>query len=174
MKGREYLAVIFLVLLAALGSDRRPLTAQTPPSPPVVGVWRVVTVETVRPNGEVLTDWLGKRPTGTIAYLPSGYMAVQIMKDPRPLIAGGGYGAATAEEKVAAIDGYYAYYGTYEVNMATKTVVHQIAASLRPNEVGIRYERHFEISGERLTLTTPPSTRAGEQRLNRLVWERIK
>ena len=79
-----------------------------------------------------------------------------------------------AGQEIAAIDGYYAYYGTYEVNMATKTVVHQIAASLRPNEVGIRYERHFEISGERLTLTTPPSTRAGEQRFNRLVWERIK
>jgi hypothetical protein len=101
-------------------------------------------------------------------------MAVQIMRDPRPLIAGGGYNSATTEEKVAAIDGYYAYYGTYEVNVASRTVVHHLEGSLRPNEVGIRYERRFELAGDRLTLTTTPFTQVGEQRFNRLIWERVR
>lgn len=173
MKTRLRLGVAILGLIAAFTLSRIPLRAQRSQLP-LAGTWRVVSVETIRPNGEALTDWLGKRPTGTIVYLPSGYMAVQIMKDPRPLIGGTGYRAATPEEKVAALDGYYAYYGTYELNMTSRTVVHKIEASLRPNEVGIRYERHFEISGDHLTLTTPPFTESGEQRFNRLVWERIK
>lgn len=53
--------------------------------PPFVGTWRIVSVETTRPTREALTDWLGKRPTGTIMHLASGYMAVQIMRGPRPV-----------------------------------------------------------------------------------------
>ena len=142
--------------------------------PPIAGTWSVVSVEVVRPSGEVLTEWLGKHPTGTIVYLPSGYVAVQVMRDPRPTIAGADYDAATPAEKIAAIDGYYAYYGTYEIDVASRTVIHSVQASLRPAEVGTRYRRHFEIAGDRLTLTTPPYDESGESRFNRLVWQRIK
>ena len=155
--------------LSGLASAQSSQSA-TPSEPPsIIGTWRVVSVETIRPNGEALTDWLGQHPTGTIVYLPSGYMAVQIMRDPRPIIAGAGYENAKPAEKVTAMDGYYAYYGTYEVDASSGTVVHNIQASLRPNEVGIRYQRRFELIGDRLTLTTTPSNQSGESRFNRLI-----
>lgn len=174
MSKHRLLLVLLIPSLAGSVSGQPSPNAQTPGSPSIVGTWRVVSVETIRPNGEALTEWLGKRPTGTIVYLPSGYMAVQIMRDPRPVIAGAGYENATPAEKATAMDGYYAYYGTYEVDASSSTVVHNIQASLRPNEVGIRYQRRFELIGDRLTLTTPPSDRSGEPRFNRLVWERVR
>ena len=174
MSKHRSLLILLIASLMGWVSGQSSLNAQTSGSPSIVGTWRVVSVETIRPNGEALTEWLGKRPTGTIVYLPSGYMAVQIMRDPRPLMAGAGYDAATPAEKVSAIDAYYAYYGTYEVDAQSGTVIHNVQASLRPSEVGRRLQRRFELVGDRLTLNTPPSDRSGESRFNRLVWERIK
>ena len=165
---------LFIASQLGLASGQSSSSAQTIGPSSIVGTWRVVSVETVRPSGEVLTEWLGKHPTGTIVYLSSGYMAVQVMRDPRPAIAGAGYDGATPAEKIAAIDGYYAYYGTYECDIESKTVIHNVQVSLRPDEVGTRYRRHFEVVGDRLTLTTAPYTQSGESRFNRLIWERMK
>jgi len=43
----------------------------------VVGMWRLLSWESVRSNGDVVNLWMGAHPTGTIMYLPNGYMAVQ-------------------------------------------------------------------------------------------------
>lgn len=168
--------LIAMVIAIQVGAPSGPSSAmpQASAAPPLIGTWRLVSVETIRPNGEALTDWMGRRPTGLIVYLPSGVMAVQIMRDPRPVMAGADYDKATPVEKVSAIDGYYAYYGTYEVDATSQTVTHNVQASLRPDEVGIRYQRRFVLAGDRLTLTTPPSNESGEARFNRLVWERMK
>src|SRR5262249_22101076 len=50
----------------------------------VVGTWKIVSWESLRPNGQILNIWMGLHPTGLIIYRPNGYMAVQIMADPRP------------------------------------------------------------------------------------------
>jgi hypothetical protein len=167
--------LISIVIASLVGaSGQSPASAQASAAATIIGTWKLVSVETIRPNGEALTDWMGNRPAGMIVYLPSGVMAVQIMRDPRPVMAGTDYDVATAAEKVLAIDGYYAYYGTYAVDEEAKTVTHNVQASLRPSEVGIRYQRRFALAGDRLTLTTPPAEESGEVRFNRLVWERMK
>ncbi|GEM_PF-6774270 len=45
-------------------------------------------------------------------------MAVQIMRSDRPAFASGERLEGTQEEIKAAFEGYFAYYGTYEVNEA--------------------------------------------------------
>ena len=50
----------------------------------VVGTWRLVSVETLRPNGGVSHEWMGRNLLGLIVYDATGHMAVQIMRDPRP------------------------------------------------------------------------------------------
>lgn len=145
-----------------------------------IGIWRLVSIGTVRPNGEIVTDWMGLKPTGTLIYDRAGHMSVQIMHDPPASWKVTGETAAqdveeaSEEEKVAAFDGYYAYYGRYEVSEKDLVVRHHIESSLWPPEVGTTYERHFEFSGDRLTLTTTSSKIKGEQRYNRLVFERVK
>ena len=75
---------------------------------------------------------MGKRPAGLIAYLPSGYVSVQFMRDPRPTVAGTTWAGTTAAEKLAAIDAYYAYFGTYEVDAGAQTITHKVLATCDP------------------------------------------
>lgn len=50
------------------------------------GAWRLVSIETVRPNGEVIYPFYGKHPEGLIVYDRSGWMSVQIVSDPPPTV----------------------------------------------------------------------------------------
>ena len=67
-----------------------------------------------------------------------------------------------------------AYFGTYEVDEKEGVVRHYVQPSLWPEEVGRLYTRSIELSDDRLRLTTPPFLSAGEQRANRLTFERVK
>jgi hypothetical protein len=153
------MAVVLLLIPGPLAQ------AQTPASEPkasgelarqLIGTWRLLTVETIRPNGEILTQWMGKAPTGLIIYEPNGLMAVQMMRDPRPTFERGTSSQASPEELKSAYFGYYAYWGTYTVSEADNTVIHNVQASLFPDEVGITYKRFFAFDGARLVLTTTP------------------
>ena len=44
--------------------------------------------------------------------------------------------AASTGEKVAAVEGYYAYFGTWTLDPSNSTVTHHIKQSLRPGERG--------------------------------------
>jgi Lipocalin-like domain len=52
-----------------------------------IGTWKLISWESLRPNGEIVNVWMGLHPTGVIMYQPNGYMAVQVMADPRPTFA---------------------------------------------------------------------------------------
>ena len=142
----------------------------------LVGAWRLVRVETVRPNGEIIYPFYGKNPEGLIIYDRSGWMSVQIVSDPKPTVPGGdsreGFLAAPPAEKVKAADGYYAYLGTWTVQESDSTVTHHIKQSFYPGERGSDGVRHFTISGNHLTLVAK-THEMGEDHERILLWERI-
>jgi hypothetical protein len=51
-------------------------------------------------------------------------------------------------------------------------VVHHVEVSLFPNWVGSAQVRHYELAGNRLTLSTAPLLQGGRERRAYLVWER--
>lgn len=163
------LIVGLLLLQVAVRAAAEPLVKEA-----LFGTWQIVSVETVRPNGDSLTEWMGQRPTGWIMYNDAGQMSVQLMRDPRPRFTVPGYRNAPMPEKAAALDGYYAYFGTYEVNVEAGTITHNVVGSLRPHEVGQKLTRQVTLERGRLTLTTPLFDQEGEKRFNRLIWERLK
>src|ERR1700687_710784 len=122
----------------------------------LVGAWRLVSVETTRPNGEVIYPFYGKHPEGLLIYDRSGWMSVQIVSDPKPTVPSSGsregFLAATPAEKTAAIDGYYSYFGTWTVDPSGSTVTHHIQQSLYPGERGEDFVRELSFDGDRLTL----------------------
>jgi hypothetical protein len=135
----------------------------------VIGAWELVSIEDRKSNGEVVR-WMGANPTGLIIYDASGYMSVQFMRDPRPVFASA-YNLATPDEVKNAYEGYFAYFGTYEVDESNAVIIHHLQGSLRPQEVGIEYRRYFEIDGDLLILTMAvPGKDAGRKRT--LVWKR--
>jgi hypothetical protein len=163
--------VVALLLLGLAGSAQAVAQASGEPIK-VVGTWKLVSIETLRPNGEVIYDWMGRNPAGLIIYDQTGHMAVQFMRDPRPTTIASEH--MTPEEIKAAYEGYYAYFGTYEFNEKEGIVRHNIKASLSPSEVGITYKRYVKLVGDHLILTTTPFPEAGEQRTNRITFERVK
>jgi hypothetical protein len=90
------------------------------------GAWRLVSVETIKANGEVIYPFYRKHPEGLLVYDKSGWMSVQIVSDPRPTVPTADsreeFLAAPADQKTKAIDGYYAYFGTWTVDAAKSTV----------------------------------------------------
>jgi len=142
----------------------------------LVGAWRLVSVETLRPNGEVIYPFYGKHPEGLLVYDRAGWMSVQIVSDPEPTVpladSRQGFVAAPTADKLAAADGFYAYYGTWKVDPSGATVTHHIQQSFYPGERGEEAVRHLSIEGNRLTLVAK-AHEMGEQHQRRLVWERI-
>jgi len=141
---------------------------------PLLGVWQIVAVEAVGPKGITNTEWLGKGPTGVIIYDASGMMSVQLMHDPRPMRKNPKEDNPSDAEKAKFFDGYYAYFGRYEVDEKAHKVQHHIQGSLEPGEVGITYTRTFELVGDDLSLTTQEYEENGVKWFNRLRWKRVK
>jgi hypothetical protein len=148
-------------------------------APPVadrfVGAWRLVSIETMRPGGEVIYPFYGKHPQEVLIYSRDGWMSVQIVSDPKPAVphenSRESFLAAPADEKVIAIDGYYAYYGTWAVDASTTTITHHVQQSLYPGERGESGDRHFSLEGNRLILLAK-AHEMGEDHQRKLVWER--
>lgn len=142
----------------------------------IVGAWKLIAVEGVRPNGEVVYDWMGRNPIGLIIYDSRGNVSFQVMRDPRPMMVSHDLRKTTPEELKDAVAGYYAYFGTYEVDEKGEFVIHHIQGSLRPFEVGTKNKRFIQISDNRLIHTSPPfhSALYGEQRFYRLTWQRAE
>jgi hypothetical protein len=175
--------ILFVALAVSLGQG------QTPQSPTavrqdgqaastaqqLVGAWRLVSIETIRPNGEVVYPFYGKHPEGLLMYDRSGWMSVQIVSDPKPTVPTAssreGFLTSKPAEKVEAIDSYYAYCGTWSVDESASTVTHHIQQSLDPGERGEDVVRKLSIDGTQLTLLAK-THEAGEDRQRRLVWER--
>jgi hypothetical protein len=149
--------------------------SEAPAQEKFVGAWRLVSIETIRPNGEVIYPFYGKHPEGLIMYDRSGWMSVQIVSDPAPAVPASssreGMLTAAAAEKVKAFEGYYAYCGTWTVDVGNATVTHHIRQTLYPGERGQDYVRHFVLDGNRLILTAK-THEMGEDHERKLVWQR--
>lgn len=141
----------------------------------LIGAWRLISIETIRANGEVIFPFYGRHPEGLLVYDRSGWMSVQIVSDPKPTVplatSRQAFLAASSAEKAAAIDGYYAYFGTWTVSSSASTVTHHIKESLYPGERGEDGERRVLLNGNRLTLSAK-AHEMGEDHERRLVWER--
>ena len=125
-----------------------------------IGVWKLVSYENKRPNGEVIQVY-GPNPVGRIMYEKSGRMAATLMRpgrkppqDPR---------TPTPEELREIQSGFVAYFGTFDVDESAQTVIHHVEAALNPAWPGTDLKRHYDFSGDRLTLSTGTLT---------LVWQR--
>ncbi len=140
-------------------------------SPNLAGSWRLVSFHTEDPTGQTAYPF-GKYALGRLTYEPDGRMAVQLMDPRRPALTSGDPLVTSEAELRAAFGGYTAYYGSYSVDPARRTIVHHIEAALLPNWVGTDQERQFEFDGELLTLKGPLLL-GGVPGTVSLVWKRL-
>ncbi len=167
LMNRGQFASIMTVIVVVL-SVSPPTGSQPRPSNPLIGTWSLVSIEDHRAPSVLFA--LGPNPRGIIIYTATGEMAVQIARDPQSKFSSG-YERAKPEEIKTAYEGYYAYFGKYDVDFDRKIVTHHVEASLRPMEIGLNYERTFELSGDRLILIPMEN---GKQEPARLTWRRVQ
>jgi hypothetical protein len=105
----------------------------------------------------------GAKPRGIIIYDTHGHMACHVAPDRHLTKAGD---KPTAEEALAALDGHIAYFGTYSVDEAARTVTHHRQGSVQPGDRG-DLVRAYQFAGDRLILRPVGTT-------TEVVWERIK
>jgi hypothetical protein len=139
-----------------------------------VGAWKLVSVEGDDPVSPMGFD----HPSGMIIYDASGWMSGQIAvkRDRRPFAKGPTSG--TVEEKAAAFDSYFAYYGTYSVDSEKKTVTHHVENHSWPGRRGMDNVRWFEFEGnDRLILMPVNDGKGGiverDKATYKLVWQRV-
>ena len=141
-----------------LGPDAQSLDAQR-----LLGGWRLIS-STV---GGVITPERGAKPTGLAFYDASGWVSIQFQRDGRQAPMTGD--APTPEEALAAVESYWAYFGTFTVDAGAKRVTHHRLGSLTPGWERHRdYVRAYEFAGENRLILRPVNN------TNELVWDRLK
>jgi hypothetical protein len=150
----------------------------------IVGTWLLESIVDTLTDGTV-TRWMGQQPRGAIMYSASGHMSVQFMRDPRPQPPGTVSSGNEASRTSAAnpfpglteaqlrdvLQGYYAYFGRYQVSAAGDSITHFVETSMRPSEVGTTYRRAIRIVGDRLIISLHP-VEDGVARHRVLTWRR--
>ena len=141
----------------------------------LVGVWKLVSSESrEKASGKVSYPY-GKNPVARLTYDAAGRMSAQLMNRERRVVGGpptrGSAAAireASTEDMRAILNGFTAYFGTFDVDEAAGTVIHHVQGALIPSWVGSDQRRQYEFAGSnRLVLTA-----SFDQSVSRLIWER--
>jgi lipocalin-like protein len=166
-----------LVLVVAIFSLPLQLSAQTDRANSIqramVGTWKLVSYVGEDVSSGAKSDVMGAHPSGYINYGSDGRMIVLIVGTDRKKPAGA---VATPAEAEALIRSMLSYAGTYTLDAAKKTVTHHIEVSWDQSRTGTDVVRTYKFEGERLILTTEPSTdpASGRKTVRTVVWERVK
>jgi len=129
-----------------------------------IGAWRLVSFEEETPGGELVYPY-AENPAGLLIYDSSGRMSVQIMRRDREPFSSSDWPTVPAQEIKEAVEGFTAFFGSYQVDDANKIVVHHVEGHVLPESVGKKLRREFEFAGDLLILKPSPK--------RRVIWERV-
>lgn len=138
-----------------------------------LGVWKLVSCESKDTRTGTVQYPYGTNPVGRLTYDDGGRMSAQVMKPNRranvaPTAASSAIAGISADEMREVLAGYIAYFGTFNIDEATRTVIHHVDACLIPSWVGTEQRRAYSFAGRnRLTLAA-----VRDQAVNTLVWQR--
>jgi hypothetical protein len=163
-----------LALLAAAIALALPgaAAAQTSIKDRIVGSWTMVDVVGERADGSK-SQMFGTNPKGIIIFTREGHFALIQLRAELPRIAANDRAKATPEEAAALVGGSIAYYGTYTVDEAEKSLAVTLEASTYPNLLGGAAQKRLvtSLTADELAFTNP-RTPAGVTLLT--TWKRAK
>ena len=136
--------------------------------PRFLGFWEIDKVERHTLDGREVP--IRQYAEGYLMYMPSGFMAVHLVRPDRAPYTGL---QPTAAEAEAAMRSYVSYVGRFSVRAAEGVVVHERAGHLDSNNVGIDAIRSFEFRDGQLILKPPVSVVDGQEVQTQLFWNRL-
>jgi len=137
----------------------------------LAGTWKLMKSEMRDAHGAVHHP-LGEDCTGLLTIDRAGTMAAQLMRQGRRPFGSGDILQGTDAEVREACHGYVAFWGECAVDAAKREVTYVVTGSLFPNWIGHENLRFYELTGDRLTLRTPPFLMDSVEITGVLVWQR--
>jgi lipocalin-like protein len=151
--------VALLVLQVALFSGRA-FAQQRTLKEQLVGTWKYVAVDVVRPDGSRVPLY-GPNPEGIATFDRDGNYMLLTARAGLPKFAVNDRMKGSADEYRAVVQGSIAHFGRYAVNEADGTITFRIQTSTFPNWNGTEQKRPFTLAGDRLSWRTPASSGGG-------------
>lgn len=144
------LLAIPLAFVPPASAQQRPLRDS------LVGPWIFVSVIAERPDG-TRSEPFGEAPRGIIVFTADGYFSLFQSRAEVPRLAAGDRARATAEEARGVVEAAIAYFGTYTVNEADRTLALRLMGSTYSNLLGPGEQRRLvtAVSDTELRFTNP-------------------
>ena len=127
----------------------------------LVGTWLLTGVTAERADGSK-GEPFGPNPKGIIIFTADGHFSLLQQRAELPKIAANDRAKATPDEARAVVDGSIAYYGSYMVNEAEKTIMVKLVAGTYTNIVGGPEQKRIvtALTADELKFTNPRTPRA--------------
>jgi FlaG/FlaF family flagellin (archaellin) len=109
---------------------------------------------------------------GSVIFTNNGRVALVITSSGLPKFASNNRTTGTAEENKAVVQGSIAYFGTYTVNDADKTLTMHLEGCTFPNWTGTDQKRTLELSGDELKFINQAAS-MGPGTIT-VTWKRVK
>lgn len=137
----------------------------------LVGTWFLVSDVATRPDGTPLEPF-GDNPKGILMFDRMGHFSIQYSGDARRKVASNDRLRGTPEEDKANAKGTQAYYGTYSVDAAGRTLTFHVERNSFPNWDNTDLKRTITLAGDELKWSIPRISTGGGTAVN--VWKRAK
>jgi hypothetical protein len=123
---------------------------------PIVGTWSLLIDDAVKDDGTHVPNF-GPNPIGVAMFGADGHFTVAITRAGRAKFASNNRTSGTADENKAAVTGSNAFFGSYAVNEADKTLTLRVDGSTFPNLEGTTQKRTITslTAGDELTWSNP-------------------
>lgn len=175
-KGRNMDRRSILTIGAAAGLGLLPRSAMAQSKTlkeQIVGDWTLLSWVQTRSDG-TKNYRFGDNPKGINSFSPGGYFSLIIVQADLPKISSNDPMKPSAEEAEAIIRGSIAYYGTYRVDEATKTIDMQLDGTTLTNQLGITQKRTIEsISADEMHYSNPTAVGGGGAGKIEVAWKRV-
>ena len=151
MKMRIFCSLAALALMDASASHAQTSGAL---AQQVVGIWSLVAQSVERPDGSRV-ERFGTNPKGVAFFDRGGRFSMIMARPDLPKIASNNAMTATDAENRAITQGSTAFFGTWWVDEATRTMFNRIDASTYPNWDGTDLKRTLAVSGDEMKICVP-------------------
>ena len=137
----------------------------------LVGTWTLVSVDNMRPDGTKV-QLFGPNPKGILTFDSNGRTSFILVSSGRPKFASNNRNTGTPEENKATVQGSIAFFGTWSVNEADKSLITRIDASTFPNQDGQEQKRDItSLTADELKYINPATTTGDKAET---VWMRVQ
>lgn len=158
---KKLIFITGLLLITTPIFAENPGNNSLPDSTDLIGLWTLVTVENLNPDGTKTLPY-GSSPKGLLVFDKSGNYAIQILKASRLKVTAGDKNKATPEENAALVQGNNSHFGTYAVSKTSKTIIFHVETAFYPNWEGTVQERIYTLSNNELKYVVTNTTNGGD------------